>query len=41
LDLGVAQLALRAVDLREDVARVDEQHAIVRLALVEELQRGR
>ncbi|MNV85817.1 hypothetical protein D3C71_1797990 [compost metagenome] len=41
LDLFVAQLAVGAIHLSEDVAGVDEQHLLIRLALVEEPQRGR
>ena len=40
LDLLLAQLAVGPVDLREDVARVDEEHPLVRLALVKEPQRA-
>ncbi len=41
LDLLFAEFAVGAVDLGEDVARVDEQDFVVGLGLVEEPQRGR
>ena len=41
LDLLVGEFAVGAVDLGEDVPRIDEQDAVVGLGLVEEPERGR